>query len=176
MERTRGFFAAVIMLIAVSPAANADDAILSGTVTSVAGEKLDGVTVSAKPAGGTVTTTVFSDARGDYYFPPLPAGKYRVWAQAVRFATGNAEIDLRAARKQAFVLKPMSDFVRQLPGNVMLAALPEDTDQDKRMKTLVRNICTGCHTASYALQHRFDETGWNAIIQTMKSINVYGMY
>jgi len=92
MERTRGFFAAVIMLIAVSPAANADDAILSGTVTSVAGEKLDGVTVSAKPAGGTVTTTVFSDERGDYYFPPLPAGKYRRLSSSsrCRILSGNS--------------------------------------------------------------------------------------
>ena len=55
--------------------ANAADAILSGAITSAAGEKLGGVTVSANPVGGTVTTTVFTDASGDYYFPPLPAGK-----------------------------------------------------------------------------------------------------
>ena len=64
MERRRGFLAAVIMLVAMGAAANADDAILSGTVTSAAGEKLGGVTVSAKAAGGTVTTTVFTDASG----------------------------------------------------------------------------------------------------------------
>ena len=46
--------------------ANAADAILSGTIASAAGEKLGGVTVSAKPVGGTVTTTVFTDASGDY--------------------------------------------------------------------------------------------------------------
>ena len=70
----------------------------------------------------------------------------------------------------------MKDFVRQLPGNVMLSALPEETEQDKRMKRLVRNNCTGCHTASYVLQHRFDEAGWNAIIELMKNANVYGTY
>jgi hypothetical protein len=137
--------------------ANAADAILSGAITSAAGEKLGGVTVSAKPVGGTVTTTVFTDASGDYYFPPLPAGKYRVWAQAISFQTAKADVDLAAPRKQGFVLTPTKDFVRQLPGNVMLSALPEESEQDKRMKRLVRNICTGCHTASYALQHRFDE-------------------
>jgi len=176
MERRRGFLAAVIMLAAMGAAANADDAILSGTVTSAAGEKLGGVTVSAKAAGGTVTTTVFTDASGEYYFPPLPAGKYRVWVQAISFETAKAEIDLTAARKQAFALKPTSDFVKQLPGNVIVAALPEETEQDKRMKRLVRNICTGCHTPSYALQHRFDEAGWNAIIELMKNANVYGTY
>jgi sugar lactone lactonase YvrE len=156
--------------------ANAADAVLSGTITSAAGERLGGVTVSAKPTGGTITTTVFTDARGDYYFSPLPAGKYRVWAQAVSFATAKAEADLTAARRQDFVLTPMKDFVRQLPGNVMLAALPEETEQDKRMKRLVRNICTGCHTPSYVLQHRFDEAGWNAIIELMKNANVYGTF
>src|SRR5436190_3235437 len=74
------------------------------------------------------------------------------------------------------ILNAAADFVRQLPGNVMLAALPEETEQDKRMKRLVRNICTGCHTPSYILQHRFDEAGWNAIIELMKNANVYGTY
>src|SRR5437870_9833624 len=156
--------------------ASAADVILSGTIASAAGEKLGGVTVSAKPMGGTVTTTVFTDASGDYYFPPLPAGKYRVWAQAISFQTAKADVDLPAASKHGFVLNPMKDFVRQLPGNVMLSALPEETEQDKRMKRLVRNNCTGCHTASYALQHRFDEAGWNAIIELMKNANVYGTY
>ena len=58
----------------------------------------------------------------------------------------------------------------------MLAALPEDTPDDRRMKKLVRNNCTGCHTASYPLQHRFDEAGWNAIIELMKHVNVSGVY
>jgi streptogramin lyase len=165
----------IVATLALSRA-NAADAVLSGSITSAAGEKLGGINVSAKPVGGTITTTVFTDARGDYYFSPLPAGKYRVWAQAVSFATAKADVDLAAARKQDFVLAPFKDFVRQLPGNVMLNALPEETEQDKRMKRLVRNICTGCHTPSYVLQHRFDEAGWNAIIELMKNANVYGTF
>ncbi len=42
--------------MSLAAGANAADAILSGTITSAAGEKLGGVTVSAKPVGGTVTT------------------------------------------------------------------------------------------------------------------------
>jgi virginiamycin B lyase len=157
-------------------AATAADAILSGTITSAAGEKLGGVTVSAKPVGGTITTTVFTDEAGDYYFPPLPAGKYRVWAQAVSFGTAKAEVDLSHPHKHAFKLDPLEDFAKQLPGYAMLNALPEESEQDKRMKRLVRNICTGCHTASYVLQHKFDEAGWHAIIELMKNANVYGTY
>ena len=44
------------------------------------------------------------------------------------------------------------------------------------MKRIVRTVCTGCHTASFPLQHRFDEAGWNAIIELMKNANVYGTF
>jgi streptogramin lyase len=178
MNKTHTILLGAIVLgaAAMLAPAHADDAVLSGTITSAAGEKLGGITVSAKPAGGTITTTVFTDENGDYFFSPLPAGKYRVWAQAVTFETAKAEVDLASARKQDFNLKPNKDFVRQLPGNAMLAALPEESEQDKRMKRLVRNICTGCHTPSYVLQHRFDEAGWNAIIELMKNANVYGTF
>jgi streptogramin lyase len=159
--------------------AGAADVLLSGTVKSAAGQSTGGVTVSAKQEGSTITTSVFTDETGGYYFPPLPAGKYRVWAQALGFGTAKGEVDLAAAPRQDFVLQPMTDFeqqVRQLPGDLILAGLPEATPDDKRLKQIVRNNCTSCHTPSYTLQHRFDQAGWHAIIQTMKSINVYGIY
>jgi streptogramin lyase len=176
MKRARNLLFAVATAAISVPAAAHADAVLSGSISSAAGEKLGGVTVSAKPVGGTITTTVFTDAAGDYFFPPLPEGKYRVWAQAVSFATGKAEVDLAAPRQQGFTLDPLKDFVKQVPGNVMLAALPEETEQDKRMKRIVRTSCTGCHTPSFILQHRFDEAGWSAIIELMKNANVYGTY
>jgi hypothetical protein len=65
-----------LLAFAAISSANAADELLSGTIKSSTGQALGGVTVSAKPAGGTVTTTVFSDESGNYYFPPLPAGNY----------------------------------------------------------------------------------------------------
>jgi len=127
-----GLFAGLAATIVGMTVCYAGDAILSGSVVSAAGEKLGGVTVSAKPADGTITTTVFTDEAGDYFFPPLPAGNYRVWAQAVTFQTAKAELALPPAGRQSFVLQPIQDYVRQLPGNVMLAALPEETDQDRQ--------------------------------------------
>ena len=59
------------------------DALLSGTIKSASGEAVGGVTVSAKADGATITTTVFTDESGRYYFPPLPNGHYRVWAQGL---------------------------------------------------------------------------------------------
>jgi streptogramin lyase len=160
----------------VPTAANAADIILSGAVKSAAGEKLSGVMVSAKGEGQTITTSIFTDDAGSYYFPPMPAGKYQVWAQALTFETAKSAVDLGAKKRQDFELKPMADFVRQLPGHELLAGLPADTPEDARMKVLVRKNCTGCHSASYPLQHKFDEAGWTAVLDLMKQVNVLGTY
>ena len=176
---TLGCLAAAVFALAAVTSARAADQLLSGMIKSSTGEAMGGVTVSAKPEGGTVTTTVYTDETGNYYFPPLPAGKYRVWAQAVSYQTAKGEVELSANGKHDFALAPMNDPERtfkQLPGNVVLSGLPEATQDDQRMKRIVRTVCTGCHTASFPLQHRFDEAGWNAIIELMKNVNVYGVY
>jgi streptogramin lyase len=165
-------------LCAPLPAA-ATDILLHGTVSSAAGEKMAGVTISAKELGKTITTTVFTDENGAYVFPALPEGQYRLRAQAIGFASAKAEIALGAVKQQNFSLSPIKDTeqrIIQLPGDLILAGLPGDTSDDLRMKQIFRNNCTSCHTPSYTLQHRFDEAGWNAIIGAMKSINVYGFY
>ena len=169
---TAGLAATALMPISV----HAADALLSGTITTAAGEKLNGVTVSAKAEGSTITTTVFTDDAGNYYFPPLATGKYRVWAQALTFATAKGEVDLTTAKKQDFKLDALADFERQLPGDLVLASLPDDTAEDARLKNLVHNNCTGCHTPNYPLQHKFDAAGWSAVIDLMKHVNVSGVY
>ncbi len=184
MKNVRSFTRVSLIAIAaalgattfIPMAAVAADLVLSGAIQSAGGEKMGGVAVSAKGEGQTITTTVFTDESGSYYFPPMPAGKYRVWAQALTFGTAKGNVDLGAAKRQDFQLKPMADFVRQLPGDEMLAALPGHTPEDARMKVLVRKNCTGCHSASFPLQHKFDEAGWTAVLDLMKHVNVLGTY
>jgi streptogramin lyase len=185
MRNTRNFaifglgaaFAAAMSATALTPmTAWAADAVLSGTIRSASGEALGGVTVSARADSSNIVTSVFTDESGNYYFPPMAGGKYSVWAQAVTFDTGRGAVDLGAAKRQDFALKPLKDFVRQLPGDMVLAALPDATPEDATMKTIVQNNCTACHTPSYILQHKFDERGWSAIIDLMKHANVYGIY
>jgi streptogramin lyase len=182
MTQTKRFASAALAAAALSAtalipmSARAADAVLSGSIASAAGEKLNGVTVSAKAEGSTITTTVFTDEAGDYYFPPMPTGKYRVWAQALTFATAKDEVDLAGAKRDDFKLAPLQDFERQLPGDLVIASLPDATPEDARLKSLVHNNCTGCHTPSYPLQHKFDAAGWTAIIDLMKHVNVSGVY
>jgi virginiamycin B lyase len=157
--------------------ASAADQILYGAIASPAGQKADGVTVSAKREGSTITTSVYTDATGNYYFPPMPAGKYRVWAQALGFEQSKALVDLSANKRQDLSLKTITDPEakwRQLPGELVMASLPEDNADDVIAKQILHNQCNGCHTPSYPLQFRFDEQGWTRIIDLMKAIGGAG--
>ena len=115
---------ATVSLIALAAAVGANtpahDALLSGSISSAAGEKMGGVTVSAKAEGSTITTSVYTDETGAYYFPPLPEGKYRLRVQAIKFQTANSTVELNKTGRQDFVLRPMTnqeDWIRQLPGD-----------------------------------------------------------
>ena len=174
-------FAAMFTALMLCPSARAygadeNSSLLAGTIKSDLGKKMAGVTVSAKAEGKAITTSVFTDQQGDYYFPPMPAGQYEVWAQADTFATARAKIDLTSTRHQDFVLKPIKDFQRQLTGDQLLASLPDGTPDDRRLKRVFRNSCTSCHQPNYILQERFDVAGWTAILDLMKRVNVAGGY
>jgi streptogramin lyase len=168
--------ALVLSVSALAYGSDENTSLLAGTVKSDSGEKMSGVTVSAKVEGKTITTSVFTDQQGDYYFPPMPAGEYEVWAQADTFATARANIKLTSTRHQDFVLKPIKDFQRQLTGDQLLASLPDGTPDDRRLKRVFRNSCTSCHQPNYILQERFDVAGWTAILDLMKRVNVAGGY
>src|SRR5204863_6630054 len=66
--------------------------------------------------------------------------------------------------------------IRQLPSELLVAALPEDTEADARIKKIFTNNCTGCHSSGYPLQFKFDEAGWNKIINLMKVVPGSGVY
>src|SRR5277367_397948 len=71
-------------------AKNAASPSLSGQVTSQEEGAMEGVLVSAKKDGGTITLTVVSDEQGRYQFPAgrLDAGHY-----ALRIRAGGYDLD-----------------------------------------------------------------------------------
>jgi streptogramin lyase len=145
---------------------------LSGTVKSSEGKPLEGVGVSARAVSETFTTTVYTDGAGRYAFPAMSSGQYKVWAQAVGFETSKTEASLsNGAIKQVDVtLASLADFHKQLSGTEWAASLPEDTPDDRRMKTVFINNCSGCHQVSFLLQNRFDAAGWGAVITLMEKM------
>jgi hypothetical protein len=144
MKHARGLthFSILAFATALSATSAHADALLTGAVTSATGAAMAGVAVSAKSDALPITTTVFTDLAGRYVFPPLANGKYHLWAQAIAYEAGRGDVDLTAARQQDFKLNPTRDFVRQLQGDEFLAALPEVSADDARMKTMVRKTCT----------------------------------
>src|SRR5215472_11423734 len=82
---TLGF---AVMLFQATPqpvaAASKGTAALAGQITSEAEGAMEGVVVSAKKDGSTVTVSVISDAQGRYSFPAnrLAAGKYTLKIRA----------------------------------------------------------------------------------------------
>jgi len=147
-------------------------AALSGTVKSSDGKLLEGVGVSARGAADTFTTTVYTDDAGRYQFPSLPAGEYRMRAQAVGFeaAKVDAVLSTGAPKPVDLTLSPLTDFYKQLSGTEWAASLPEDTPEDRRMKTVFINNCSGCHQVSFLLQNRFDAAGWSAVMTLMEKM------
>jgi len=179
MKQVRSILLASAASVVLMSGAQAADQILSGAIVSASGGKLEGVTVSAKREGTSITTSVYSDQDGNYYFPPLAEGKYQVWAQALGFETTKGSADLAAGRKHNITLKPMADkeaMIRQLPSELLVAALPEATPEDAAIKKIFTNNCTACHSPGYALQFKFDEAGWNKIINLMKVVPGSGVY
>ncbi len=166
----------VAAMLPVMAQAAPGSALLAGTVKSAAGTKMSGVTVSAKREGATITTSVFTDEEGAYYFPAMSAARYEVWAQADGYEIARGSVNLTATKHQDFVLKATKDFAQQLSGDQMLASLPDQTPDDRRLKRVFRNSCTSCHQPNYILQNRFDEKGWVAIMEVMKRVNVAGGY
>ncbi|MBZ5643458.1 MAG: carboxypeptidase regulatory-like domain-containing protein [Acidobacteriia bacterium] len=148
---------------------------LSGAVKSAGVKPLEGVGVSARNSNETFTTTVYTDPAGHFSFPPLSAGPYKVWAQAVGFELASAQVDLAPAGKKQVELSLTNfpDFQKQFSGTEWAESLPEDTPDDRRMKIVFINNCSGCHEVSFLLQNKFDAAGWGKIItlmQTMQSI------
>ena len=90
---------------------------LIGAVRGADGQPLGGVQVSAKAAGTTITTTVFTDEQGRYFFPAMRNGTYRVWAQAVGFARVPADVTVAPGvrTRRAFTLRALRTFDELAP-------------------------------------------------------------
>lgn len=146
----------------------AEEGLLTGTIRSASGAPLEGVAVSAQIPGIPITTSVFTGVDGRYFFPPMKDGKYKMWAQAVGLerAEGTADVGSKSTHVD-FTMKDTSDFLLQLSGYQIMAALPEDTVSHRRGKLLLQKNCTYCHEIATTLRDRFDQQGWEAIVLAM---------
>src|SRR5258708_15384520 len=116
---THSLFAAAALsaaLAAISIDAAAQTA-LAGKVTSAEEGAMEGVLVSAKRAGSTVTITVVSDRDGRYGFPSrkLEPGRYAIRIRAVGYdleSPGAAEVAAQKTTARHLKLKQTSERAR----------------------------------------------------------------
>jgi virginiamycin B lyase len=145
--------------------------VIQGNIKSADGGPMEGVVVSARASVKSFTTSVFTDGQGNYTFPSLDAGQYKLWAQAVGFDAARSEFALTGTGiNRSLTMAPIKDvgrIVKQMSGVEFLRSLPQSTAADRRMVHAYKNNCTGCHTASHALGNRWDARGWGVLVDLM---------
>jgi hypothetical protein len=134
-------------LVSFAVPANAQEA-LAGKVASQQEGAMEGVLVSAKRAGSTITVTVVSDAQGRYSFPRerLEPGKYSVRIRAVGYELpnpGTAQEEVSAQQTVALDLNLVKtkNLAHQLSNGEWLQSFP---GSQTRKEALYR--CVSCHT------------------------------
>ncbi len=142
---------------------------LAGKVTSQDEGAMEGVLVSAKRAGSTVTVTVVSNAQGQYSFPRdrLEPGKYSVTIRAIGYElTAPAQVDVAARQAAAFDAKLVKtkNLESQLSNGEWLLSVPGE----RRFKEALFN-CTSCHTLERVLKGRYNATDMGKVVQRMST-------
>jgi len=129
-----------------SAPAGAQVAPLTGKVSSAEQGAMEGVLVSAKRDGATVTVTVVTDNQGRYSFPAgrLEPGHYSLRVRAVGYdldSSAAADVAANASATVDLKLRKTEDLASQLSNGEWIASVP-GTDQQKN--GLLN--CLGCHT------------------------------
>src|SRR3954463_9459151 len=115
----RNWILSAVFLALPSICFSQNGAALIGIVTSAEEGAMEGVLVSAKKEGSTITTTVVSDKDGRYSFPAarLQPGTYGLKIRAIGYELGDpasVEIASRKTSKADLKLKKAADLAAQL--------------------------------------------------------------
>src|SRR5499426_4631549 len=140
---------------------------LTGIVSSSEEGAMEGVLVSAKREGSTITTTVVTDAQGRYSFPAarMEPGKYTISIRAVGYKLDSAKtLDVPAGSTGAADLKlgKVKTLVPQLSNGEWLLSLPVP-DKQKAFLTM----CVGCHTLQRVLTSTHDAPEFQQVFLRM---------
>ena len=161
-----GVAAAILAAGLVSDGARAQTA-LTGVVSSNDEGAMEGVLVSAKGEGATITTTVVTDAQGRYSFPAarMEPGKYTISIRAIGYKLdGPKTIDVPTGNAGTADLKlsKAKSLVPQLSNGEWLLSLP-GADKQKAFLTM----CVGCHTLQRVLTSTHDAAEFQQVFLRM---------
>lgn len=142
---------ALLLALSVSTSAQSNAA-LTGKVTSAEEGAMEGVIVSAKKNGSTITISVVTDKDGRYSFPSnkLEPGQYGIKIRAVGYDLDGGNAVAIAAQKTAtqdLKLKKAADIGAQLTNAEWMASIPGTDGQKGQLLN-----CVGCHSLERAMR------------------------
>jgi streptogramin lyase len=142
-------------------------AALSGEVSSAPEGAMEGVVVSAKKDGSTITVSVVSDDKGHFSFPAsrLDPGHYRLSIRAIGYDL-DAPQDANVVGSQEdninVTLKPTGHLASQMTNAEWLMSMPGTDDQ----KRLILD-CNSCHTLERIVRSTHDAEEFKQVFLRM---------
>ena len=157
-----------LVLFSVLAPAGAQQSPLAGQVSSPEEGTMEGVLVSAKRDGTTVTVTVVSDNQGRFSFPAgrLEPGHYSLRVRAVGYdLDASTAVDVAGGKTTTLDLKlrKTEDLASQLSNGEWIASAP-GTDQQKN--GLLN--CLGCHTLERIVKSRHSAEDFMQVLPRMQ--------
>src|SRR3954447_13922917 len=143
---------------------------LSGQITSAEEGAMEGVLVSAKKAGSTITITVVSDRDGRFSFPAskIEPGQYALRIRAIGYDLDNHKsIDVAPQKTTTLDLKlrKTEDIAAQLTNAEWINSIPGN---DPRKGVFLN--CVGCHTLERVMRSKHtSEEFLNVTLPRMQS-------
>src|ERR1700686_1753923 len=140
---------------------------LSGQVSSTEEGMMEGVLVSAKKDGSTVTTTVVSNAKGEFSFPAarLEPGRYNIAIRAAGYnLAGPKQVDVAAGApaKADITLAKAKNIQAQLSSGEGIRSAPGED----RVKSFLPG-CVGCHTLQRVFSAMHTPEEWKNVFVRM---------
>ena len=103
------FLAVLFCVVGVPALAQFDSATVLGTIRDASGAALPNANVTIRNLATGITTTVQADAGGDFLFPNVRAGSYRISAELQGFSTAIVEqvtVAVNARQRVDLVMTP----------------------------------------------------------------------
>src|SRR5581483_4953142 len=157
----------VFAITALHPASAQAQAVFAGTVSSAEEGMMEGVLVSAKKDGSTITTTVVSDQQGRFSFPAgrLEPGHYAISIRAVGYELDSPKsADIAAGATADIKLVKTKRLASQLSNAEWALSVPSTPKQ----KPLLLG-CTGCHDWQRIVNSTYSAQEFLPILQRMAS-------
>jgi len=156
------FFFSAALWGASTPAA------LTGIVSSEAEKTMEGVVVSAKRIGGTITVSVDSDETGRFAFPAdrLAPGRYQISIRAIGYEVADPKLEAAVGKgitEKDIKLDKTRDLASQLSSTEWLMSIPGTSQQKEKLY----KDCVWCHTLTPVMKSTYNAAEWKTTLVRM---------